>query len=326
MMFVVPEYPQIADEMARGDVPILAPSDIKGADLVSSFEPVSADGIDRLRLVELVRLAAAIVVHFRWSRRLGRPGRVRPGAHRARYCGGGKLATEYVRCEYGVAVDPAEVFALGTRKNCIRAEIAARAVRRDKAGMADEGRRVAQLVSMTAHPLALLLLGGCAVLGSLVFAEFETGADRRAPAAEVLAPPSTAGTLRIHAASIEEQVAAVLARPLFSPSRRPPDMSAGNLAADLGLERLRLAGIITAPDRRLAIFADTDGKPLALAEGQSVKGWQVESITPRRVSLSAAGSIVNLRPQSASAFADPAAPPRLTFDRMLPDQQTRDDE
>jgi len=103
-------------------------------------------------------------------------------------------------------------------------------------------------------------------------------------------------------------------------------MPAGNLTADLGLERLRLAGIITAPGRRLAIFADTDGKPLAVAEGQSVKGWQIESITPRRVSLSAAGGIVNLRPQSSSASADPAAPPKLTFDRVLPDQQTRDDE
>jgi len=103
-------------------------------------------------------------------------------------------------------------------------------------------------------------------------------------------------------------------------------MPAGNLTADLGLERLRLAGIITAPGRRLAIFADTDGKPLAVAEGQSVKGWQIESITPRRVSLSAAGGIVNLRPQSSSASADPAALPKLTFDRVLPDQQTRDDE
>jgi hypothetical protein len=46
MMFVVPEYPQIADEMARGDVPIPAPSGIEDADFVSSFEPVSADSID----------------------------------------------------------------------------------------------------------------------------------------------------------------------------------------------------------------------------------------------------------------------------------------
>ncbi|MBV9378981.1 MAG: hypothetical protein JO320_28685 [Alphaproteobacteria bacterium] len=180
--------------------------------------------------------------------------------------------------------------------------------------------------SMTAHPLALLLLAGCAVLGSLLFAEFETDADQRAPAAEVSSPPSTADTLRIHAASIEEQVEAVLARPLFNTSRRPPDMPAGNLTADLGLERLRLAGIITAPGRRMAIFADTDGKPLTLAEGQSVKGWQIESIRPRRVSLRAAGGIMNLQPQSSSTSADSAAPPRLTFDRVLPDQQTRDDE
>jgi hypothetical protein len=103
-------------------------------------------------------------------------------------------------------------------------------------------------------------------------------------------------------------------------------MPAGNLTADLGLESLRLAGIITAPGRRLAIFADTDGKLLVAAEGQSVKGWQIERITPRQVSLSAAGGIMSLQPQSASASAEPAAPPKLTFDRVLPDQETRDDE
>lgn len=179
---------------------------------------------------------------------------------------------------------------------------------------------------MTTRLWALLLLAGCAVLGGLFVAESATNADQGAPATEVSPPPLSAGAPRIHALPIEEQVKPVLARPPFSRTRRPPEMPAGNLPADHGLESLRLAGIITAPGRRLAIFADTDGKLLVAAEGQSVKGWQIERITPRLVSLSAPGGIMSLQPQSASASAEPAAPPKLTFDRVLPDQETRDDE
>jgi hypothetical protein len=65
---------------------------------------------------------------------------------------------------------------------------------------------------------------------------------------------------------------------------------------------------------------------MGVAEGQSVKGWQIESITPRLVSLSAAGGIMSLHPQPASGFADATTPPKLTFDRVLPDQASRDDE
>jgi hypothetical protein len=33
-----------------------------------------------------------------------------------------------------------------------------------------------------------------------------------------------------------------------------------------------------------------------------------------------------LQPQAGPATADAVAPPKLSFDRVLPDQQTRDDE
>src|ERR1700757_5014307 len=51
---VLPEYPQIADKVTRSDPELLA--GIEGSDLVCAFEAVSADGIDRLRHVELVRV------------------------------------------------------------------------------------------------------------------------------------------------------------------------------------------------------------------------------------------------------------------------------
>ena len=105
-----------------------------------------------------------------------------------------------------------------------------------------------------------------------------------------------------------------------------PVLGANNSATELGLESLRLAGIVTTPGQRFAIFAVTDGKPLALAEGQTVSGWQIESITPRQVSLSAVGGMMTLQPQPGTPTAGAVAPPELTFDRVLPDQQTRDDE
>jgi len=159
-----------------------------------------------------------------------------------------------------------------------------------------------------------------------LFAEFETDANRDSAAPEVSSPLSGAAVPRNHTALIEEQVETVLARPLFNPTRRPPEMAVDNFATGLGLESLRLAGIVTAPGRRLAIFAVTDGKQVALGEGQSVKGWQIESITPRQVALSAAGGVMTLQPRAGPASSDAVAPPKLTFDRVLPDQETRDDE
>jgi hypothetical protein len=161
----------------------------------------------------------------------------------------------------------------------------------------------------------------------MLFAEFEAGTRHEPSATGISARiQSPVAVPRDNAAPLDEQVAMALARPLFNPDRRPPGLAESKSATELGLESLRLAGIITAPDRRFAIFAVTGGKPLALGEGQTVSGWQIESITPREVSLSAFGGMMTLHPQPGPAAADAAAPTKLTFDRVLPDQQTRDDE
>jgi len=180
---------------------------------------------------------------------------------------------------------------------------------------------------MIARLLASLPLAGCAVFAGVLFAEFEAG-TRREPSATGVAAPiwSPVAAPRDNGVELDGQVATVLARPLFNPTRRSPALAESRSATELGLENLRLAGIITAPDRRFAIFAVTGGKPLALGEGQTVSGWQIESITPREVSLSAFGGMMTLHPQPGPAAADAAAPTKLTFDRVLPDQQTRDDE
>ena len=94
---------------------------------------------------------------------------------------------------------------------------------------------------------ALLWLAGCAALGGLLVAEFATDVEQTALASEVSPPPSSAGAPRTYAAPVEEQVETVLARPLFSPTRRAPEAPAANVTAELAPETLRLAGIVTAP-------------------------------------------------------------------------------
>ena len=83
--------------------------------------------------------------------------------------------------------------------------------------------------------------------------------------------------------AVGKLMATALDRPLFSPTRRPP--SAGGGPVEEAFIGDRLTGIIVSPERRLAIFAVPAGKPIVVTEGDSVGGWQVETITPTAVSL-----------------------------------------
>jgi hypothetical protein len=63
--------------------------------------------------------------------------------------------------------------------------------------------------------------------------------------------------------------------------------------ADSPLRDVRLTGTIIAPDLRIAIFAVTSASPLVLSEGEALKDWRLDSISPGRVVLSGpAGNIV----------------------------------
>jgi hypothetical protein len=85
----------------------------------------------------------------------------------------------------------------------------------------------------------------------------------------------------------------ILARPLFSISRRPPRVVAGK-SSETPVGQARLTGIMISRTRRTAIFApDGGGKPLVLAEGGSVNDSTIRSIQPDRVVM-ASGAV--LRP------------------------------
>ena len=118
-----------------------------------------------------------------------------------------------------------------------------------------------------------------------------------------------------------KDVATSLARPLFSPSRRPPETVKSEGPADPELSDVRLTGIVIEPDRRLAIFAVAGAKPRTLLLGEALNGWKIDSISPEEVALSGPGGTRTLQPEgdatlvrqarlpAAPAQPPPAAPP-----------------
>lgn len=75
----------------------------------------------------------------------------------------------------------------------------------------------------------------------------------------------------------------ILARPLFTVSRRPAARSAKGPAAPL---KGRLAGIIVGPEEREALFVEAgESKPSPLHEGEEIEGWTIEKIELDRVTL-----------------------------------------
>ena len=135
------------------------------------------------------------------------------------------------------------------------------------------------------------------------------GPDRdrsRSLAGAARPPPSVARAER--GPPSEAIVAEILARPLFSATRRPPAKSEG-ATGDSGLADTRLAGIVTTPGRRFAIFAPNGAKPLIVNEGDTISGWHIDRITPREVSLTGPTGTKTLQPKIDPTLVPPAPPP-----------------
>jgi hypothetical protein len=143
-----------------------------------------------------------------------------------------------------------------------------------------------------------LLLSGCLIFGGIVVAELEPATDDQAVISASAEPAGPAAVAhRQPSTHLDELLTTVLARPLFSSTRRPPQSTAndGPSGADLG--DTRLTGIVIEPGLHLAIFAVNGAKPLRLTEGEAVSGWRIESITAREVSLSGPSGTKTLEPK-----------------------------
>lgn len=99
-------------------------------------------------------------------------------------------------------------------------------------------------------------------------------------------PAQPAPALRTDAARPADQAATwaqtALARPLFSPTRRPAAAAAPGAPAGLP----RVTAILVSPSGKSVIFAAGDGgKPVVAGEGSRVGAYQVQSIEVGRVTV-----------------------------------------
>ncbi|HMD63332.1 MAG TPA: hypothetical protein VKF83_05080 [Stellaceae bacterium] len=158
----------------------------------------------------------------------------------------------------------------------------------------------------------LLLVAGCLLFGAIIIMELAPAGAEDAVIAQATARSDVASPInRPQTPRHEELVAAALARPLFSSTRRPPQDVPTGAAADNDLADARLTGIVTTPGRRIAIFAVSGDKPLKVAEGEAVSGWRIENITPREVSLSGPSGTKTLQPKLDPNLAPPPGQPPI---------------
>src|SRR5271163_2774037 len=152
----------------------------------------------------------------------------------------------------------------------------------------------------------LLLVGGSLLFGAILIMELAPAGAEDTATTQAARSDAASPITRPQNPRPEELVAAALARPLFSSTRRPPQDASSGAAAD-DLTDARLTGIVTTPGRRIAIFAMSGDKPLKVAEGDAVSGWRIESITPREVSLSGPSGTKTLQPKLDPNLAPPPA-------------------
>ena len=109
---------------------------------------------------------------------------------------------------------------------------------------------------MTDRLVIYLLLAGCLIFGGLVLLELEpTATDTAAPKEAARSADTASPSRRQPSTRLDELLAVALARPLFSSTRRPPQSTPDDSATGSDLADMRLTGIVTEPERRIAIFA-----------------------------------------------------------------------
>ncbi len=90
-----------------------------------------------------------------------------------------------------------------------------------------------------------------------------------------------------------EQYAAVIERPLFMSTRRPPEPETAVVKAPepppprlpVAPPVMTLRAVMMTPQRQIALATDPRGRPLRLQEGSIVEEWQVTTIEPQQVIL-----------------------------------------
>jgi hypothetical protein len=160
--------------------------------------------------------------------------------------------------------------------------------------------------------LAVLLL---AIAGLATTLAWELGAVA-SPGAQIAPRPRAAVATAPAAAAPDhtrEWIVAILARPVFSPDRRPVAAMASATGGRRPEGLPRLSGVLVGPFGRSAIFAADGGKPLVVNEGGRIGAWTVRTIDVGTVEVSGPGGAHTMHPSFASS---PASPPGATTPRQ----------
>src|SRR6201995_1796046 len=92
-----------------------------------------------------------------------------------------------------------------------------------------------------------------------------------------------------------------------------PEIPSSAEDANSPLRDVRLTGVVIAPDLRIAIFAVSGTNALVLSEGETLKDWRLDSISPGKVLLSGPAGTIKLAPKLDANLVRPprpvAAPP-----------------
>ena len=140
-------------------------------------------------------------------------------------------------------------------------------------------------------PLGLLAAG----LSAVIAWEFHAGAEGPLAVAVSLPQKAPAEVTLRSPADQQQLSAALLDRPLFSPSRRPPVAAAIRAETPPDLPLPRLSGILVASDGRTAIFAG-ENRAVIVQEGGRIGRFTVQSIGPGEIVLQGPGGFRSLRP------------------------------
>ena len=143
-------------------------------------------------------------------------------------------------------------------------------------------------------------LGGAVLVLAAVIASELSGSPTAMPIAGVAVAPAPMRNTKLigepAATSDQRWMATILARPLFTPSRRPPAEAAQVTGA------LRLTGTIVGPDGPRAIFEPQGGgRAVVVREGERVGGALVRAIAPGKVFVADASGLRLLQPSFTSS-------------------------
>jgi hypothetical protein len=133
-----------------------------------------------------------------------------------------------------------------------------------------------------------LLLGVCLALAAFVYVQVQTGAPEPAPSGPGAGTPPLAAlpAQPSYAMAPLEDFSAILERPLFSPTRRPPAEGVAAVVAPEPVLQVTLVGVIISSEEQIAIIKLKDGNRFArLSLGDSFEGWILETIEPSRITF-----------------------------------------